>query len=109
MIVVTTDGIPGMHLHLLGLVQGSVVQSKHMGKDMMAGFKTIVGGEIKGYTEMLDESRGIAMNRMIEQAQQMGADAIVAVRFGSAAAMQGAAEMLCYGTAVKFIQPNQPA
>ena len=101
--VYTTDYITGKNLETLGLVQGSTVQSKHIGRDIAASFKTIVGGELKGYTEMLNEARKVATARMIEQAEAMGADAIVAVRFASSAVMDGAAEIMAYGTAVKFI------
>ena len=103
MILVTTDNIMGKEIkEVLGLVKGTTVQSKHIGRDVMAGFKTIVGGEIKGYTEMLSEAREIATNRMIEEAKNLGADAIVGIRYGSSEAVQGAAEMLAYGTAVKL-------
>jgi len=103
MILVSTDFITGKNLHTLGLVKGCVVQSKHMGRDIMASFKTIVGGEIKGYTEMMAEARSIATERMVGEARSAGADAIVGVRYASSAIMQGAAEVLAYGTAVKFI------
>ena len=97
----TVENLPGVKVEeVLGMVKGEVVQSKHMGKDIMAGLKTIVGGEIKGYTEMLREARTIATNRMIEEAEKLGANAIIGVRFGSSEAMQGASEMLAYGTAV---------
>jgi uncharacterized protein YbjQ (UPF0145 family) len=79
------------------------VQSKHIGRDLAASFKTIVGGELKGYTEMMNEARKVATARMIEQAEAMGADAIIAVRYSSSAVMDGAAEIMAYGTAVKFI------
>ena len=96
------DNIPGCDYEALGLVKGEIVQSKHMGRDFMAGMKTLVGGEIKGYTEMIREARQIATERMIEEAVKLGADAIVGVKFGSSAVMQGAAEVIAYGTAVKF-------
>ena len=96
------DQIPGVEVEALGLVKGEIVQSKHLGKDFMAGMKTIVGGEIKGYTEMIKDARKIATDRMIEEAEKLGADAIVGVRYGSSAVMQGAAEMIAYGTAVKI-------
>ena len=103
MIVVTTETIHGKSIdETLGIVKGEIVQSKHLGRDFMAGMKTIVGGEIKGYTEMISEARRIATERMIEEAKRIGADAIIGVRFGSSAVMQGAAEMLVYGTAVKL-------
>lgn len=101
--LVTTETISGRNLQTIGLVQGSTVQSKHLGKDLTAGFKTIVGGELKAYSEMLTESRAIATQRMIDQAQALGADAIVGVRYASSAIMQGAAEVLAYGTAVKYV------
>lgn len=101
--IYTTDYITGKNLETLGMVQGSTVQSKHIGRDIAASFKTIVGGELKGYTEMMNEARKTATARMIEQAEAMGADAIIAVRFASSAVMDGAAEIMAYGTAVKFI------
>lgn len=101
--IYTTDYITGKNLETLGMVQGSTVQSKHIGRDIAASFKTIVGGELKGYTEMMNEARKMATARMIEQAEAMGADAIIAVRFASSAVMDGAAEIMAYGTAVKFI------
>lgn len=103
MILVTTEKVEGKEItESLGLVKGCVVQSKHIGKDLLAGFKTIVGGEIEGYTEMLNEARQIATDRMIKEAEAMGADAIVGVRFGSSSVMEGASEMLAFGTAVKL-------
>ena len=96
------DYIPGKEIEALGLVKGTVVQSKHMGKDLMASVKTLVGGEIKGYTEMLVEACKIATNRMEEEAKAMGADAVLNIRYSSSAIMQGAAEVVAYGTAVKF-------
>ena len=101
--IYTTDYITGKNLETLGLAQGSTVQSKHIGRDIAASFKTIVGGEPKGYTEMMNEARKMATSRMIEQAEAMGADAIIAVRYSSSAVMDGAAEIMAYGTAVKFI------
>ena len=101
--IYTTDDITGKNLETLGLVEGSTVQSKHIGRDLAASFKTIVGGELKGYTEMMNEARKVATARMIEQAEAMGADAIIAVRYSSSAVMDGAAEIMAYGTAVKFI------
>ena len=98
----TTENIPGAAYEALGLVKGSVVYSKNFGKDFMAGMKTLVGGEITGYTEMLVEARQIATKRMVDEAAAMGADAVINVRFGSSAVMQGAAEVIAYGTAVKL-------
>lgn len=103
MIIVTTENITGKTIkETLGVVKGQVVQSKHMGSDFMAGLKTMVGGEIKGYTDMLNKARTIATDRMIEEAEKLGADAIVGVRYGSSSVMAGASEMLAYGTAVKL-------
>jgi len=99
--VFTVENLPGIKIErVLGLVKGEVVQSKHVGKDIMAGLKTIVGGEITGYTEMMREARQIATDRMVKEAENMGANAIIGVRYGSSEAMQGACEMLAYGTAV---------
>lgn len=94
--------IPGAEIEALGIVKGTVVSSKHIGKDIGAGLKGIVGGELKGYTEMLSEARDIATNRMISEAEAIGADAIINIRFGSSDIIQGAAEVLAYGTAVKI-------
>ena len=96
------DHIPGAEIEALGMVRGAVVQSKHFGKDLMAGLKTLVGGEITGYTEMLAEARQIATKRMVDEAESLGADAIVNVRYSSSAIMDGAAEVLAYGTAVRI-------
>ena len=96
------ENIPGYEYDALGLVKGEVVQSKHLGRDFMAGMKTIVGGEIKGYTEMIQEARKIATDRMIAEAESLEADAIVGVKYGSSAVMQSASEVIAYGTAVKF-------
>ena len=103
MILLTIDNVPGREIEALGLVKGTVVQSKNFGKDFMAGMKTIVGGEIKGYTEMLIEARHIATKRMVDEAEALGADAVVGLRYGSASVMQGAAEVIAYGTAVRFL------
>ena len=103
MLLLNIDRIPGKEIEALGIVKGSVVQSKNFGKDFMAGMKTLVGGEIVGYTEMLNEARQIATKRMVDAAEALGADAIVGVRYASSAVMQGAAEVIAYGTAVKFL------
>ena len=103
MLIVTTDTIFGKNLEMLGIVEGSTIQSKHIGSDISQSFKTIVGGELRSYTDMLNKARALATNRLVEQAEAMGADAIVCVRYTSAAVMQGAAEILAYGTAVKFV------
>ena len=97
------DYIPGANIEALGLVRGAVVQSKNFGKDFMAGVKALVGGEIKSYTEMLNEARAIATKRMVDEAEALGADAVINVRYGSSAIMQGAAEIVAYGTAVKIV------
>ena len=102
--LVNIDYIPGKEFEALGIAKGTVVYSKNFGKDFMAGMKTLVGGEIEGYTEMLNTARQIAVKRMVEEAEQMGADAIVNMRYGSSSVMQGAAEVIAYGTAVKFIK-----
>lgn len=103
-ILVNTDYISGKELEMLGMVKGSTIQSKNLGKDIAQGFKTLVGGELKAYTEMMNESRALATKRMVEEATAMGADAIVNVRYASSAVMQGAAEVMAYGTAVKFVE-----
>ena len=97
------DYIPGQNIEALGLVRGAVVQSKNFGKDFMAGMKTLVGGEIRSYTEMLNEARAIATTRMVDEAENLGADSVVNSRYGSSAIMQGAAEIVAYGTAVKIV------
>ena len=103
MMLLTIDNVPGRQIEALGMVRGVTVQSKNLGKDFMAGMKTLVGGELTGYTEMLVEARQIATKRMVDEAEAMGADAIVGIHYGSSAIMQGAAEVLAYGTAVKFV------
>ena len=102
MLLVTTDQIPGRELEALGLVRGCTVQSKNFGRDFRSGLKNLVGGEITSYTEMMNEARAIATKRMVADAEALGADAIVCLRYASSAIMQGAAEVICYGTAVKF-------
>lgn len=101
--LLSIDVIPGKEYEPLGIVKGTIVQSKNIGRDFMAGMKTLVGGEITGYTQMLNEARQIATKRMVDEAESIGADAIVGVRYGSSAVMQGAAEVVAYGTAVKFL------
>lgn len=101
-IITTLEGVPGKEIvEHFGLVQGSTIRAKHVGKDIMAGFKNLVGGELKGYTELLQEARKEAVDRMIEQANFVGANAIVNVRFATSSVAQGAAELFAYGTAVK--------
>ena len=103
MILVNTDYIAGKDLEMLGLVKGSTIQSKHMGKDLAQGLKSLVGGELTSYNEMMSEARDLATRRMVAEAEALGADAVVNIRYASAAVMQGAAEVMAYGTAVKFI------
>ena len=103
MILVNTDYITGKQLETLSIVKGSTIQSKHLGKDIISAFKTLVGGELTDYNEMMNEARAIATKRMVEEAEALGADAVVNIRYASSAIMQGAAEVIAYGTAVKFI------
>ena len=100
--LLSIEYVPGQEIEALDLVKGTIVQTKNVGRDIMAGMKTLVGGEIVGYTEMLNEARQIATKRMVDEANAMGADAVINVRFGSSAVMQGAAEVIAYGTAVKL-------
>ncbi|MDQ1275262.1 MAG: hypothetical protein QG610_835 [Euryarchaeota archaeon] len=103
MIIATTDTIAGKEItQTLGMARGSTIQAKHIGKDIMSGLRSIVGGELTEYSEMLEEAREKAINRMVEDARKMGADAVVNVRFMTSMVMAGAAEMLAYGTAVKI-------
>ena len=102
MILVNTDYITGKKFEMLGLVKGSTIQSKHVGKDIAQSFKTLVGGELKSYNEMMNDARALATKRMVAEAESLGADAIVNIRYASSAIMQGAAEVIAYGTAVKF-------
>ena len=104
MILVNTDYISGKEFEMLGLVKGSTTQSKHVGKDIAQSFKTLVGGELKSYNEMMNEARALATKRMVEEAEELKADAIVNIRYASSAIMQGAAEVIVYGTAVKFVK-----
>ena len=103
MIIVTTQHVPGQQeTASLGLVRGSSIRARHLGKDIMATFRNMAGGEVLEYSKLLGESREQAIDRMIEEADSLGADAIIGVRFQTSMVMQGAAEMLCYGTAVKL-------
>ncbi len=105
MILVNIDHIPGMKVtKVMGIVKGSTVHSKHIGKDIMAGLKTLVGGEIEEYTQMLEEARKTAVSRMVKNAEELGANAIVNIKFVSASVMQSAAEIMAYGTAVVVVQ-----
>ena len=103
MILVNTDFITGKELETLTLVKGSTIQSKHLGKDISQSFKTLVGGELTAYNEMMNEARAIATKRMVAEAEALGADAVINIRYASSAVMQGAAEVIVYGTAVKFL------
>ncbi len=97
------ETIPGQKYEAIGLVKGSMIQSKHVGRDISNMLKSLVGGELRGYSEMLNEARAIATKRMVQEASGLNADAIVNVRYTTSAVMQGAAEMLVYGTAVRFV------
>jgi uncharacterized protein YbjQ (UPF0145 family) len=109
MIVVNTEFLPGYRIvQVRGIVQGNTVRAKHLGRDIAAGFKNLVGGELKGYTELLTESRREAMERMLAQAEQLGANAVLNVRFTTSAVTAGAAELYAYGTAV-VVEPEAPA
>lgn len=100
--VSNVETIPGKEIvELLGLVQGSTVRAKHMGRDIMAGLKNIVGGELRGYTELLNDARNQSLQRMLEEAEKLGANAVVNVRFTTSTISQGAAELFAYGTAVR--------
>lgn len=102
MLLVNTDFITGKELETLGIVKGNVVQCRNVGRDFMAGIKTLVGGELQEYTEMLNQARQIAIKRMVDEAEAMGADAVINIRYASSSIMQGAAEVIAYGTAVKY-------
>lgn len=103
--LLSIEYIPGVEeIEALGMVKGTVVHSKNIGRDFMAGMKTLVGGEIVGYTEMLNEARQIAVKRMVDEAKELGADAVIGVKYGSSQVMAGAAEVIAYGTAVKYLR-----
>ncbi len=104
MIIVNTDYIAGQNFIMLDMVEGSTIQSVHFGKDFMNGLKTIVGGELTSYTEMMEEARKIATGRMVANAEKLGADAIINVRYTTSSVAQAAAEVLAYGTAVRFVE-----
>ena len=103
MILATTEQIPGRQYEVLGIVRGSTIQTVHLGKDIGAAFKTLVGGELSDYNEMMNKARAMATERMVKDAETLGADGIVGVRYSSASVMQSAAEIMAYGTAVKFL------
>lgn len=103
MILVNTETISGKNLEMLSIVKGSTIQTKNIGRDISQSFKTLVGGELKAYTEMMNDARALATKRMVAEAEALGADAVVNIRYASSAVMQGAAEVIAYGTAVKFV------
>jgi len=102
MTIVNTDFISGKTFETMSIVKGSMIQSKHVGRDIMSGLKMLVGGELTAYSEMINEARAIATKRMVEEAETLGADAVINVRYATSAIMQGAAEVMVYGTAVRF-------
>ena len=102
MLILPINSVPGKEIEALGIVKGNVVQSRHIGKDIMAGLKNVVGGELHGYTDMLNEARAIATQRMVEEAEKLGADAIIMMEYATSAIMDGTAEVIAYGTAVKY-------
>lgn len=104
MLLTTTENIPGKKYEIIGLVKGNMVQSKNVVKDIGQGLKSVVGGELKSYSKMMDEARAIATKRLVEEAEGLGADAIVCVRYASSEIVSGSAEILAFGTAVKFVE-----
>ena len=102
MLIMTADAIPGRKYEMLGIAKGSTIQTVHAGKDIMNSFKTLVGGELTSYNEMMNKARALAPKRLEEDAQSMGADAVVAMRYSSSSVMQGASEIMAYGTAIRF-------
>ena len=103
MLLTTTENIPGVQYEILGIVKGNMIQTKNIGRDLTQGLKSVVGGELKNYVKMMNESRAIATKRMVEEAESLGADAIVAMRYVTSMITAGAAEITAYGTAVKFV------
>lgn len=103
MILVNIDHIPGKEIEAIGLVKGSSIRTKNMFRDIGAGLKTLIGGEMKGYVKMMDEARQLATKRMVDDAEKVGADAVINIRYSTSAIMAGAAEILAYGTAVKLV------
>ena len=103
MILINTSTVPGKEIgEVMGIVKGSTIRAKHIGKDILSAFRQLVGGELKEYGEMIEEARKIATSKMVKEAETLGADAVINIRFSTSAVMQGAAEILIYGTAVKF-------
>ena len=103
MLLTTTETIPGKSYEILGIVKGNMIQTRNIGRDIGQGLKSMVGGELSTYTEMMNESRAVATKRMVEEAEKLGADAVVMMRYSTSTVMQGAAEIIAYGTAVKNI------
>ena len=103
MLLLNIDYIPGREVEALGMVKGAVVQATHFGKDFMAAMKTLVGGEVEGYTELMEDARKVATKRMVDNAERLGADAVINVRYASSSIMQSAAEVTVYGTAVRYV------
>ncbi len=103
MLLTTTENIPGKSYEILGIVKGNMIQTRNIGRDIGQGLKSMVGGELSTYTEMMNESRAVATKRMVEEAEKLGADAVVMMRYSTSTVMQGAAEIIAYGTAVKYV------
>ena len=103
MLLTTTENIPGQSYEILGIVKGNMIQTRNIGRDIGQGLKSMVGGELSTYTEMMNESRAVATKRMVEEAEKLGADAVVMMRYSTSTVMQGAAEIIAYGTAVKYV------
>ncbi len=103
MLLTTTENIPGKSYEILGIVKGNMIQTRNIGRDIGQGLKSMVGGELSTYTEMMNESRAVATKRMVEEAEKLGADAVVMMRYSTSTVMQGAAEIIAYGTAVRYV------
>ncbi len=103
MLLTTTESIPGRSYEILGIVKGNMIQTRNIGRDIGQGLKSMVGGELSTYTEMMNESRAVATKRMVEEAEKLGADAVVMMRYSTSTVMQGAAEIIAYGTAVRYV------
>lgn len=103
MLLTTTESVPGRSYEILGIVKGNMIQTRNIGRDIGQGLKSMVGGELSTYTEMMNESRAVATKRMVEEAEKLGADAVVMMRYSTSTVMQGAAEIIAYGTAVKYV------
>lgn len=103
MLLTTTENIPGRSYEILGIVKGNMIQTRNIGRDIGQGLKSMVGGELSTYTEMMNESRTVATKRMVEEAEKLGTDAVVMMRYSTSTVMQGAAEIIAYGTAVRYV------